>query len=245
MRNCATALVIVGLAMAVGLGAQAAAPHVFSLTFDDGGNPGQDSSGNGNDATLNGGATWVAGGQSGGAIQFDGVDGYVEVEMDVPEFNFTMGLWIQTEDPAAGVYSVLDGIAGAGGHDRHFYLDGGNICFRVWQGAGWCTDAGVADGSWHHIALVAMDGEGQHAYVDGVDIGVFDYDHSDFDWQKRVWIGFSNDGANNYFTGLIDGVTYTDAALSQDDVVGELMSTAVEAQGKLTTTWGGVKTDYR
>ena len=233
---------LAGLTMALCVAANAAVSNVFELSFDDSGNPGMDSSGNGNDATLNGGATWVAGGQTGGAIEFDGVDGYVEVKMDVPEFNFTIAMWIMTDVPDAGLSSVLDGVAGAGGHDRHFYLDGGNICFRVWQGAGWCTATNVADGQWHHIALVAGDDDGQHAYVDGLEVGVFDYDHSDFDWQLRVWIGFSNDAGSQYFTGLIDGVTYTETALTQEQIAAELI-TPVEVKGKLTTTWAAVKTD--
>ena len=243
MRHSAMSVAILGLTVAFCAAAHAAAPHVFELNFEDSGNPGADSSGNGNDATVNGGASWTASGYDGGGIEFDGVDGYVEVEMDVPEFNFTMAMWIKTDVPDVGLYSVLDGVAGAGGHDRHFYLDGGNICFRVWQGAGWCTEAAVADGQWHHIALVAGDGDGQHAYVDGVEVGTFEYDHSDFDWQLRVWIGFSNDAANTYFTGTIDGATYTEAALTPEEIADE-MSTAVEAKGKLTTTWAGVKTTY-
>ena len=69
-----------------------------------------------------------------------------------------------------------------------------------------------------------------------------DYDHSDFDWQLRVWIGFSNDAGSQYFTGLIDGVTYTETALTQEQIASELI-TPVEVKGKLTTTWAGVKTN--
>ena len=58
---------LAGLTMAFCVAANAAVSNVFELSFDDSGNPGMDSSGNGNDATLNGGATWVAGGQTGGA----------------------------------------------------------------------------------------------------------------------------------------------------------------------------------
>ena len=62
---------LAGLTMAFCVAANAAVSNVFELAFNDSGNPGMDSSGNGNDATLNGGATWVAGGQTGGAIEFE------------------------------------------------------------------------------------------------------------------------------------------------------------------------------
>ena len=124
MRNFILGLLALGLIMAFEAIGHAALPHVFALSFDDQANPGKDMSGNGNDATLNGGAKWVAGGHSGGAIEFGDGNDFVEVEIDVPEKNFTMALWIKTDAGDVGVYSVLDNAAGAGGHDRHFYLEG-------------------------------------------------------------------------------------------------------------------------
>jgi len=220
-------------------------PMVFGLSFNEefvSGDTVTDQGGRGNNATLNGGAKVVPNGKYGNAIEFDGVDDYVEVEMDVPEQNFTMALWIKTDSPDVGVYAVLDGPAGAGGHDRHFYIEGGNICFRVWQGAGWCTTTAVSDGQWHHIALAVESGKGQTAYVDGNEIGTFDYDHSDFDWQLRVWIGFSNDAGQQYFKGLIDEVVYYSAPLNADELAGIMV--AVEPVGKLTTTWSSIKANY-
>jgi len=220
-------------------------PYVFSLSFDEGSVSGDtvtDIGGRGNNATLNGGAKVVSNGKYGNAIEFDGTDDYIEVEVDVPEKNFTMALWIKTDSPDVGVYSVLDGPAGDGGHDRHFYIQDGNICFRVWQGAGWCTTTQVSDGQWHHIALSVASGEGQTVYVDGQEVATFDYDHSDFDWQKRVWIGFSNDAANQYFKGLIDEAIYYSAPLSAAELAG--MITAIQPAGKLTATWSSIKTNY-
>ena len=221
------------------------APMVFGLSFNEefvSGDTVTDQGERGNNATLNGGAKVVSNGKYGNAIEFDGVDDYVEVEVDVPEKNFTMALWIKTDSPDVGVYSVLDGPAGDGGHDRHFYLNGGNICFRTWQGAGWETTTQVSDGQWHHIALSVESGKGQTAYVDGKEVGTNAYDHSDFDWQKRVWIGFSNDAGQQYFKGLIDEVVYYSAPLSADELAGIMV--AVEPVGKLTTTWSSIKANY-
>ena len=41
---------------------------------------------------------------------------------------------------------------------------------------------------------------------------------SDFDWQRRINIGFSNDAANDYFDGLIDDVAIWSVALSAQQV---------------------------
>ena len=220
-------------------------PHVFNLSFDDKSDPGKDESDNGNKGELKGAAKWTDQGHTGGGVEFDGIDSHVEIVVDVPEKNFTMGVWIKTDQGDVGIYSVLDGAAGDGGHDRHFFLKDGNVNFRTWKGAGWATEKNVADGEWHHIALVAQDGVGQIAYVDGVEVGKNDYDHSDFDWQKRVWVGFSNDAGNDYFKGTIDDATYTAAALTADQVKMKLMvtnvKTAVEPEAKLVTVWGNIK----
>jgi len=214
---------------------QADPPYFFHLTFDDG--TANDSSGNENHGELKNGATVV-----GGAVELDGANQYVEVMADVPETDFTMAVRIKTDSPDVGVCAVLEQEGGAGGHDRHFFLVGGNINFRVWQGGAWPTDAAVADGQWHQIVLVVATGVGQTAYVDGVEVGTNPYDHSDFDWQDRVWIGFSNDAANQYFGGLIDDAAYISAALTASEV--EELITAVEPTGKLTTTWSSIKTAH-
>ena len=221
--------------------AASAGDFFFVLGFDEGqGDVARDSSGDQNDGSVVN-AEWVTNGKFGGALEFNGTDSYVEVEADVPEADFTMSVWIKTENGNGGIMSVLDGPAGAGGHDRHIYLQDGKVCFRVWKGVGWCTEAEVADGEWHNIALVTKTGEGQTAYVDGKEVGTFDYDHSDFDWQKRVWIGFSNDAANNYFEGLIDEPAYLNVAVPADGIGLFLESTAVEPADKLSTTWGNIK----
>ncbi len=246
MKILFVGLLVVCLMMALTVASMAdVKPFVFGFSFNQGfvsGDTVTDQGGRGNNATLNGGAKVVPNGKYGSAIELDGVDDYIEVEMDVPEQNFTMALWIKTDSPDVGVYSVLDGPAGDGGHDRHFYIEGGNICFRVWQGAGWCTTTAVSDGQWHHIALAVESGKGQTAYVDGNEIGTFDYDHSDFDWQKRVWIGFSNDAGQQYFKGLIDEVAYYSAPLSAGELEGIMV--AIEPVGKLTTTWSSIKANY-
>ena len=91
-------------------------PLVFGLSFNEGfvsGDTVADQGGRGNNATLNNGAKVVPNGKYGNAVEFDGVDDYIEVEVDVPEKNFTMALWIKTDSPDVGVYSVLDGPAKA------------------------------------------------------------------------------------------------------------------------------------
>ena len=143
MKYLMTSLLIASLVTSFGLVAKAgvsALPHVFNLSFDDKSNSGKEQSGNGNRGELKGGAKWTDKGHTGGAVEFDGTKAHVEVVVDVPEKNFTMGVWIKTDQGDVGIYSVLDKAAGDGGHDRHFFLKDGKINFRTWKGPAWATD---------------------------------------------------------------------------------------------------------
>ena len=221
--------------------------YVIYYSFDkDSGNAVKDLSGKNNDGTLNNNVTLTNDGKFKKGIEFPGGNGYLETVVDVPEVNFTMALWIKTDSPSVGVCAVLEQAGGAGGHDRHFFLVGGNINFRVYAGGTWPTSAAVADGEWHHIALVTETGAGQTAYVDGKQVGTNAYDRSDFDWQDRVWVGFSNDAATQYFEGTIDEVAYLDVPLEAKDIT-KLMNLTeypVDSAGKLTTSWGNTKMMY-
>jgi len=77
----------------------------------------------------------------------------------------------------------------------------------------------VADGQWHHVAHTfgAAVG-GQKLYVDGLLVASNAKAQSDFDWQKRVHIGFSNDGVNNYTDGMIDEARIYNTGLSLGEV---------------------------
>ena len=54
---------------------------------------------------------------------------------------------------------------------------------------------------------------------------------------------FSNDAAKDYFNGVIDGASYTAAALTGDQVKMKLM-VPVEPKGKLASTWSDIKTSH-
>jgi len=244
MRSLFVALILV-LVFALSASSQVGFKYVFNITFADQANPGKDVSGAGKDAVLSKTAKWVkVDGE--GAMECNGTDAYAAVVMDVPEKNFTMSVWVKTDAQNAGVMSVLDGDAGAGGHDRHFFIANGVVNFRVWQGVAWASTGKVSDNKWHQIVLTVADKTGQIAYVDGKEVGKNAYDHSDFDWQKRVWIGFSNDVAPNYFKGLIKKAAYLSQPLTPAEVQTfyTSQSTAVEPASKLITTWSDIKTSY-
>ncbi len=164
---------------------------------------------------------WFRSNGGGGALRFPGELQYVSVPIDVPETEYTVEFWFRTEDPNAGLFSVVDQNLGAGGHDRHIHLIDGNVRIRTWSGPGVEVSEGLnlADGKWHHIAhVISMDLGGQFVYADGELVIEGVKDTSNFDWQKHVNIGFSNDAASQYLKGEIDELRIWEAALEQEEI---------------------------
>src|SRR5262249_42624049 len=77
-----------------------------AYNFDEGsGSVAADDSGNGNTATLSGGATWVAG-HSGDALSFDGSSGYSTAPSVPYVANWTVSAWVRSPAaPGASGYS--------------------------------------------------------------------------------------------------------------------------------------------
>ena len=174
-----------------------------------------DNSGNGVNGEEIGAPTYVAGAQ-GQAIQLNGFDDYVDVVLNIPEDSGAVSFWFNTLDPDCGLYAAIDGILGAGGHDRHVFLNGGNVGTRIHDG-GTMTTVGlnVADGQWHHLVhTYGADVGGQKLYIDGLLQVSGPKAQSDFDWQKRIHIGWSADGANDLTEGMIDEVRIYNSSLS-------------------------------
>lgn len=133
----------------------------------------------------------------------------LEVMIDEPEANITHEFWFKTGSSNAGLFSAESFNSEVDkGDDRHIFLSGGNIHARVWnneiiQSSG----KNYADNNWHHVAHVIGPGvPRQRLYVDGVLVAAGAKFISDFNWQDRVMIGYSNDAASKYLNGYIDEV---------------------------------------
>ena len=156
----------------------------------------------------------------GNNLKFDGVDDYLSITLDEPETEITHEFRFKTTDPNAGLFAVVDGDLGAGGHDRHIYLTGGNIKARLYNTENiQSTGLNLADGNWHHVAHVfGASVGGQKLYIDGQLVASGNKTVSDFNWQKRINIGFSNDAVNKFLNGNIDEVRIWKKTRTQDEI---------------------------
>lgn len=201
-----------------------------------------DSSGNGNNGVLSGGASRVPGVFGSSGLGFDG-SGQVKVaDNDVlePPTSVTVSAWFRSDGtPGAYRYIVAKGANGCitasyglysgpnGGLEFYISQDHGTEYARSPDGG-----QGVWDGNWH-LAVGTYDGSTIRLYVDGVQVasgtawpGTLEYllpDSNDF------YIGNYPGCADHEFVGGIDDVMVWGRALSTSDI------RALVSGGGLTT----------
>ncbi|MFN5960406.1 MAG: CotH kinase family protein [Verrucomicrobiota bacterium] len=175
-------------------------------------------------ATLNGPAynpAFPAAIGSGQSLTFSSTDGdYVSALLNVSETAYTSSFWFRTTNPNAGLMAVTDGELGSGGSDRHVFLAAGNIRARTWSNETiGSSGKAYANGQWHHVAHVFGGSQGgQKIFVNGQLVASGSKAASDFNWQQRIQLGFSNDAGSQYLTGEIDDVGFFAAALTTPQI---------------------------
>ena len=166
-------------------------PLVLYLPFDESsGQNANDASGNGNNGTLQGGASFEASdGRLQGAVRLDGSNAYVDVP-DATELNQeivskrTVALWFKADD--VSVSSRKQVLWEEGGQQKglSIYLFGGSLYVggwnkntgqNNWDGTFLSTAAAQSD-TWHHVTLVLNGGQSVSpgaliAYLDGASFG--------------------------------------------------------------------------
>lgn len=231
--------------------------------FDEGeGDVAADSSGNGNNGTIDG-AEWVAG-KSGNALSF--MLGQCVIVPASPSLDLTdemtVTLWINQ--------AISEGCSRDKAVSK--LLDDNQLVapWHVWSigvrpgshKVGWkattnsASDLGIDSAStielnkWYHIAGTYKSGD-MKVYIDGVleaetkDItGKYPITNGD------IWIGKYWGGGCDDFDGIIDEIGIFNKVLSKDDINSVMeqglakASFAVSSSGKLPVTWGRLKQDY-
>ncbi|MFQ5837666.1 MAG: OmpL47-type beta-barrel domain-containing protein [Thermoplasmata archaeon] len=184
-----------------------------------------DSSGNGNNGTVYGGAIFdQTGGKFAGAFKYDRVDDYVEVAHS-PEFNSadrSVEAWINPD--LSGHIGYIAGRVGWGNNETYLRVQYSWGYIHAWVGnrtiqpiVSYELPAGTHVGVWHHVAAT-YDNQTLRLYVDGqerdnatVVNGVSDLD--------RPWtIGKANYWFGDFFNGTIDEVAVYSRALSAQEI---------------------------
>ncbi len=227
--------------------------------FDEGkGDVAGDASGNGLDGALNGKAKWVDG-KFGKALEFDGSSAFVEVPAhENPREQITISVWVKSKTDAWNQHGFFV-------EKRNAYVLHPNANTKVMAWAmcnngcwnkphAWHTNAVGPDDitDWHMYTVTYNSNSGKWIiYIDAKEESTLDLNKDPIDADAGpVFIGRDSCCAGRFGNAIIDEVAIFDVALSPDDIK-DLMNQgleqsvlAVDAAGKMATTWSNVKTRY-
>jgi len=221
--------------------AQAPSDAVLLLHFDEGsGTTAKDSSGNGNDGTIYG-ATWTTG-VSGKALQFDGVDDYVDCEndasLDFGTGTFTIETWVKTIDATTASWKGIVGRwDGSNGYWLQYFPSTGAWAFG-WHGSTFLNPTkSISDGNWHHVVGKRTGLTSAELYIDGAFIGSrTDLPSTSSDTTDHLSMGRLSSGLGRYFKGTIDEVAIYSKALTPEEIKAHYLARRVGGSTKESTS---------
>ncbi|MFZ2148946.1 MAG: LamG domain-containing protein [Sedimentisphaerales bacterium] len=227
---CGKLIYLISFVLVPGLVGNTSAGLVGHWKLDEGsGTIAYDSSSSENHGTLNG-PTWrPSDGQIGGALEFDGIDDYVEVpddrSFDITN-EITVTAWINPVD-VADWRTIVSKFAHtpAWRKDLYWLLYGGNIGVSLAGPSGiggtdWIPDVPIESGTWAHVAL-SYDGFAMKMYKNGINVATNSLSGNlllgDSASNESFYIG-QNTEWGEYFNGLIDDVRIYDRTLTPGQV---------------------------
>ncbi|KQB39435.1 Sialidase [Flavobacterium aquidurense] len=196
--------------------------------------------------------------QSGKVLNLDGISTFMTVP-DHPDLDFgasqnkTITCWIKTTT-ATGTPRIFAKRNGATGNGYEFWTGNGTNAGKFAMNmsgtgtpnnistAGYSANS-IADGTWHHIALVldASSNRTMYGYIDGVlaNTGkVFTSVTSDFSNALNFVIGATSDSGNSYkWAGQIDNVRVWNKAMTALELQADMTAVVNAPAANLLAAW--------
>ncbi|MFC1717449.1 LamG domain-containing protein [Candidatus Poribacteria bacterium] len=222
-----------------------------------------DLSGNDNHGTINGGVEWKPDGKFGGALLFNGSDGWVEIPNSAslipPEITIVAWIYLDNVIGNHAIAEKYDWQAGKGS----FVLRTGPV---LGAGAGndlsfmfivgttdpppLATAQGIlVDTEWIHVAGT-IDGSLVKLFVNGEEAAVTEFDSEMLPSDTSLSLGSRGDTKDiHWHAGLMDEVAILDEALPETEIKKIMQSglqsyMAVHPKSKLSVAWGAVKSGF-
>jgi len=174
---------------------------------------------------LFGGPVWQpTGGIVEGALEFDGIDDYVETDfvLSPADGEFSVFAWVKGGSAEQIIISQIDGTRGVGSAWLCTDPSDGRLITRLMHPpfSPLESESVITDGLWHHIGVV-YDFDGLHRclYLDGVEVAKDIIPIAPVGSDGGLYIGAGkNLKPGSLFMGLIDDVRIYDVALSAEKV---------------------------
>ena len=203
--------------------------------FDEGtGTAVSDSSGAGNNGSLQNNVVWSTGLDGNGALQFDGQSGYVQVPnsgtFNIGSGPMTVMAWVRLASQAplladTDIYNIIYKGTEAG-TGIQFALAGGpanGLVARIFSGDTcqqvtpyWDRSPLLADGNWHHVAFARDENGIATLFIDGSEVGYQTAMSAPTDSPQPLWIGRGE--SDGYFNGTIDNVALWRSSANYSDI---------------------------
>ncbi|MBN2182414.1 MAG: hypothetical protein JW715_10920 [Sedimentisphaerales bacterium] len=191
-----------------------------------------DSSGEDNNGLLYNGPRWrTTGGQLDGALEFDGVDDYIQTldssnKLQISN-DYTLSVWIKPysfQKDYAGIISRCN----TSGETNHWTLQfdsGSSKKLAIYHpdsfvGPKWDTGITLSEvaGAWHHIGIVRQ-GDLMTSYLDGVPRNTNVWSNVPGNGNGHLNIGSDRTASSSHvYKGLIDDVRIYNLALDANDI---------------------------
>ncbi len=183
-----------------------------------------DSSGNGNDGTLDGDPTWVEG-QTGNALAFDNSRVAIPASDTLTgallQGDFTLVAWINPTRAGNTWQQIFRAYREAGSNDSLFLNNDGHLTWRGFVNGGWTVLASTAAdvvpaGEWTHAAVVG-DGTNFSIYANGA-LSVEAARQTTDGENVNYYIGGDPAAAGESYAGTADEVAVFNHALTEGEV---------------------------
>jgi len=216
--------------------AKAADPDLVGhWMFDEGsGTTAYDSSGNGNDGTLQGDPQWVEG-QLGGGLEFDGSDARVVApNISLDNRSFTIAMWVNAVLYTGEQVVFSTGLTGSDNTDMHLRIGGpgsGNVPSGGVRMGFYNNDLDTPGGlieenTWYHITFwYDFENQNRRIYINGV---------QEAEAAASPYLGTSGNtvigawGTGQWFRGIIDDVRVYTRALTDTEILGVMAGGGAE-----------------
>jgi hypothetical protein len=219
---CRKSIFIISFILVLGLAGNSLAEVVMYWPVDEGsGTTAVDVTGNGNDGTINGTTSWVAG-QNNLALDFDGSSTYIAVDHEIVRGTWSLALWIRPRDIpyTDGYYAVWHNEGWAAGV-LHLHLRANtsllNADFNT--GPDVTSTTVLQEDEWYHAVVTVTDEGtgGSTMYINGI-LEDETAGGSGGDYMGPGMFGNWSGGAR-FYHGLMDDIRIYDHVLSETEVL--------------------------